>query len=56
MKVRVSFTVDINADAWATEYGIEPSGVRDDVKQYVEFMAEGHLERLGLLKTQEHTS
>jgi hypothetical protein len=35
MKVRISFTIDIDADAWAAEYGIDPKDVRKDVQSYV---------------------
>lgn len=34
MKVRVEFTIDIDPEAWAEEYGVERSEVREDVKQH----------------------
>lgn len=34
MKVRVSFTVDIDADAWADEFGCDRADVRRDVQDY----------------------
>lgn len=36
MRVRVTFTVDIDVDAWCTDYGISPDAVREDVKAYCE--------------------
>lgn len=35
MKVKVSFTIDINQQAWADEFGIDKSKVRADVQQYL---------------------
>jgi hypothetical protein len=35
MKVRISFTVDIDPDAWLLEYGDSGIGVRADVQTYV---------------------
>lgn len=38
VKVRISFTVDIDPQAWATEYatGAGAGEVREDVRRYVE--------------------
>jgi len=36
MKIKIEFTIDIDADAYAHEYGIENSEVRQDVKAQVE--------------------
>ncbi|MGP4013691.1 hypothetical protein [Streptomyces sp. 4N124] len=35
MKVRITITVNVDADAWALEYGIDPPEVRADVKEYL---------------------
>lgn len=35
MKVRVAFTVEVDADRWADAYGIEIDQVRADVNAYV---------------------
>lgn len=35
MKVRIAVTVDVDPEAWAEEYGIESSGVREDLKTWV---------------------
>jgi len=35
MKVRVAFTVEVDADKWADAYGIETDQVRADVNAYV---------------------
>lgn len=34
MKVRVNVTIEVDAEAWAEEYGCEPSEVRADVKRW----------------------
>lgn len=34
MKVRISFTVDIDADMWAEAYGLEKREVRPDVQTW----------------------
>lgn len=39
MKVRFSITVEVDTDAWMTEYGIESRDVREDVKTYLEDVA-----------------
>jgi len=49
MKVRVSFTLDIDPDAWMLTYGVERSEVRRDVAEYVEQSALAHLQELELL-------
>lgn len=54
MKVRVkSFTVDINVDAWMTNYGVDRSEVRADVQTYIENGIRDHLAALGLIETGE---
>jgi hypothetical protein len=35
MKVRIVLTVDVDPEAWANEYGVDRSEVREDVKRYV---------------------
>lgn len=49
MKVRVSFVVDIDPDAWVQSYGVDRTEVREDVKRYVENGARDHLSDLGML-------
>lgn len=36
MKVRHTVTVDVDVDAWALEYGLEPADVRDHVRAYLD--------------------
>jgi hypothetical protein len=36
MKVKISFTLDVDAKAWAVEYGLDAREVREDVKLYIE--------------------
>lgn len=35
MKIAMTITIEIDADAWAAEYGIDRSEVREDVRRYV---------------------
>lgn len=53
MKVRVSFTVDIDVDEWMANYGIERDDVRADVQTYVQNGVIEHLRGLGLLGDQQ---
>lgn len=34
MKVKVQVTIDVDAEAWAEEYGIDKADVRTDVKRW----------------------
>ena len=49
MKIRITETVEVDPEKWATEFGLEKSEVREDVKAY---FSNGHMqrqiERLGL--------
>jgi hypothetical protein len=36
VKIRYVVTVEVDEGAWALEYGVERSGVRDDVKSYLD--------------------
>jgi len=49
MKVKIEFTIDVDADAWAEEYGIDRSGVREDVKDKLKTDAVMQTADLGLL-------
>lgn len=33
MKVKISYTLEIDADAWANEFGLDKSEVRADIQQ-----------------------
>ena len=48
MKVKISFTIDINADSWAAEFGIDKADVRKDVQSYVGSEAWANLRDRGL--------
>lgn len=50
MKVDVHFTVDVDADSWAEDYGIDRSEVRDDVKRHLRNIAIQHADALGHLR------
>lgn len=54
MKVTVKVTVDVDADAWAAEYGILKSEVREDVHDLVIHAVQGHLAGLGLLMPRKY--
>lgn len=51
MKVKVSFTVDVDPDAWDLNFGTgtDAATVRDDARRYVENGAVDQLRDLGLL-------
>jgi len=50
IKVRVPVTVEIDLDAYRTEFGLESVGeVREDVKRYIASSVQQHLDSLGLL-------
>jgi hypothetical protein len=56
VKVRVTFTVDIDADAWSREYGTDvPAVIRADVKTYAEQAIHAHLSCMGLLTDTDQT-
>lgn len=48
MKVNLSYTVEIDQEAWSREYGLSAGEVRADVKSHLEGMAREWLESLGL--------
>lgn len=35
MRIAVQMVIEVDAEAWAEEYGIEKADVRQDVKNYV---------------------
>lgn len=45
-----SQTVEINAEAWALEFGLDVKDVRADVKSYFDGFCRNHVEYLGLGK------
>ncbi|MCA2247567.1 hypothetical protein JF729_07120 [Mycobacterium intracellulare] len=49
MKVRVSFTINVDPDAWMQEYGADRSDIRHDVQRHLEHDARAQLNSLGLL-------
>ena len=55
MKVRIDVTVDIDQEAWAEEFLLEPNEVRKDVRVYFRGLVLEQLSNLGLAK-QEVTS
>lgn len=49
MKIRIpACTVEVDAEAWALEYGIEKSEVREDVINYFTSFAAMQIDYLGL--------
>lgn len=51
MKVKVSFTVDVDTEVWTLNYGVEGAAeIRADVKTYIENeVVKAHMSELGLL-------
>lgn len=36
VKIRYVVTIEVDDEAWATEYGVEQSGIQDDVVSYLD--------------------
>ncbi len=52
MQVKVSFTVDVDEEAWSQEYGTQTAAeTRGDVKRHVQSYAVMQLQSLGVLKS-----
>lgn len=59
MMIRISLTVDVDPDAWATEYGLDSTSreaIRTDVREHVQSSVRDHLSALGLLSNEDHRS
>lgn len=54
MKVSVKFTVNVNEDAWAREYGLAKDEVREDVQDLAHETVLQHLMNLGLLAPRKY--
>lgn len=50
MKVNVNFTIDIDPDSWAEDYGIDRREVRGDVQRHLRNIAVQHVDALGHLR------
>jgi hypothetical protein len=48
VRVRVSFTVEVDAQAWAGAYGLDVSEVRQDVNTYALSSMLAHIDDNGL--------
>lgn len=49
LKIRIpAQTVIVDADAWATEYGVDPDKVRQDVQEYFAGICQQQIAELGL--------
>lgn len=48
MKIRITTTVEVDANAWAYEYGIPKQYVREDVRSYFATWLQDHIKTLGL--------
>jgi hypothetical protein len=51
MKIKIVQTVEIDPEAWAKEFGIDQSAVREDVQSYFRGWCQQQVEILGLEKT-----
>jgi hypothetical protein len=49
MKVRLDFTVDIDATAWIENYGVEAQEVRDDVERHAKYIVISELDAMDAL-------
>ena len=46
MKININFTIEINQQQWADEYGISTNDVREDVKEYVRNLVAQQMQEL----------
>jgi hypothetical protein len=46
MKININFTIEINQQQWADEYGISTNDVREDVKEYVRNLVTQQMQEL----------
>lgn len=53
MKIRVSFTVDVDPVAWSREYGTTREDVRADVNLYVHNATHAQFDSQGVLAKRE---
>lgn len=53
LKIRVSYSVEIDPEAWSDNYGMELKEVREDVKVTAEECFHAHLDRLGINTNQK---
>lgn len=49
MRVRVEFTLEVDAAAWTAEYGTPAAEVRQDVQDWVRYSVREQLRSQGLL-------
>jgi len=49
MKVRIAVTIEVDPAAWAREYSVATSEVREDVKVWAENLMNTQLEVMGVL-------
>jgi len=52
MRVKIELTVNIDIDAWTSNYGVEGvSAIRIDVTSYVDSLVIEHLKEMGVIET-----
>ena len=51
MKILITMTLDVDREAWATEYGLPLTEVRQDVRNYIIAGVQADLEARGLLQS-----
>lgn len=49
MKIRIAVTLDIDPDAWVTEFGVEREDVRADVQEYFKNIVYGQAASVSVL-------
>jgi hypothetical protein len=53
VKVRVTFTVDVDAESWENQFGVSGAALREDVKYYTHRLAVESLDAQDLILTRE---
>lgn len=54
MKIKVAFTVDIDAESWANEFGLARSEVRADVQEHLRQSVLSMVASQGLLADEDN--
>lgn len=43
MKIRMTVTVEVNEEKWATEYGLEPAEAKDDAREHLNGLVNAYI-------------
>jgi hypothetical protein len=46
VKIRMTVTIEVNEEKWATEYGLRPEAVREDAREFLPELIRTNIEAL----------